>query len=392
MRVAVTKGTLWVPPTYFALQHALAMPEIDWRVFTLCARVSDPAARLDIDEAVPGAEIVPMRLRTVLKWGRIRAMARRIAAWEPDLIHQHQATWSLGAVEAARRTGAPLVTTLHGFDAHLGPREAKRTLFGPTGAWNAVNRTAAFAESDLLLAVSRHLADTAIQAGADPTRLEVHYQGVDTDWWTPTGIRGDNGAGALGSTGPRGTGGDAPIVLFVGALSRLKGVPELLTAHAALSDTPHRLVLVGDGPLRRDAKAAATADPSISVVGGLERTDVREWMRAASALVLPTRTTLGRAEAAGLVLLEAQACGLPVIANAVGGAPEMVAPACRGLLADETDSASLLGALRRVLSMSEEERTEMGARGRDWVVAQRSLTGAIGQLRDYYDRVLVRGA
>ena len=49
MRVALTKGTLLVPPTYFALSHALAMPELDWRVFTLAAHITDPAMTIPID-------------------------------------------------------------------------------------------------------------------------------------------------------------------------------------------------------------------------------------------------------------------------------------------------------------------------------------------------------
>ena len=98
MRVALTKGTLLVPPTYFALTHACAMPEYSWRAFTLAARVSDPAVTIPIVEACPGALDGPLPLRVAAQARGLGRMRRAITAWEPDVIHQHQATWSLPAV------------------------------------------------------------------------------------------------------------------------------------------------------------------------------------------------------------------------------------------------------------------------------------------------------
>ena len=114
MRVALTKGTLLVPPTYFALSHALAMPELDWQAFTLAARITDPSITIPIDEAAPRALGSPLPLRVAAQARGLGRMRRAISAWNPDVIHQHQATWSLPAVGAARDTGAPLVVTLHG--------------------------------------------------------------------------------------------------------------------------------------------------------------------------------------------------------------------------------------------------------------------------------------
>ncbi len=107
MRVALTKGTLLVPPTYFALSHALAMPELDWRAFTLAARITDPTVTVPIDEAAPRALGSPLPLRVTAQARGMGQMRRAITAWNPDVIHQHQATWSLPAVGAARETGVP---------------------------------------------------------------------------------------------------------------------------------------------------------------------------------------------------------------------------------------------------------------------------------------------
>ena len=362
MRVALTKGTLLVPPTYFALSHALAMPELDWRAFTLAARITDPTVTVPIDEAAPRALGSPLPLRVTAQARGMGQMRRAITAWNPDVIHQHQATWSLPAVGAARETGVPLVVTLHGGDAY--PRLGR----GAGAAWNARNRTAAFEGASRLLAVSRYLADVALGAGADPERLSVHYQGVDTHWWTSASNTAESR--------------EEPVVLFVGALSRLKGVDDLARASASLvGRRPHRLVLAGDGPLAPALRAHAPAH--VTFTGRLDREGVRDWMRRTRVLVLPTKPTQGRQEAAGLVLLEAQACGVPVIAYRTGGTPEMIAPGA-SILSDERSPDALARSIDEALAWSEDEREDRGAACRAWVTHERSLRGSADQLRAIY--------
>ena len=370
VKVALTKGTLLVPPTYFALAHAAAMPDLSWQAFTLAARVRDPRVVVPIREASPGALSSSRAIRLVSEARGLGAMRRAITQGEPEVIHQHQATWSLPAVGAARDTGAPLVVTVHGADAY------RRLGRGPGAAWNDLNRRAAFGGAHRLLAVSRYLADVALASGAQRRRLRVHYQGVDTAWWHPGTGACDRGAG--GAPG-------VPIVLFVGALSHLKGVDDLVEASVRLHDAhPHSLVLVGEGPLSSTLVSRAPAH--VTVTGQLSREEVRDWMRRSHVLVLPTKPTRGRAEAAGLVLLEAQACGVPALAYATGGTPEMVAPGASVLTPGRT-STHLARTLGEALTWGDAERAERGLACRRWVEENRSLATSADQLRAVYREV-----
>ena len=194
---------------------------------------------------------------------------------------------------------------------------------------------------------------------------------MDTHWWTPA----PNAAESR----------EEPVVLFVGALSRLKGVDDLARASATLvGNRPHRLVLVGDGPLEAGLREHAPAH--VTFAGRLDHEGVRDWIRRAHVLVLPTKPTQGRQEAAGLVLLEAQACGVPVIAYSTGGTPEMTAPGA-SLLTQERSPDALARSIDEALAWSEDERADRGAQCRAWVDKERSLRASTEQLRAIYANV-----
>lgn len=142
---------------------------------------------------------------------------------------------------------------------------------------------------------------------------------------------------------------DAKILLNVGRLSREKGQAELIEAVAILrkqsTDRKLHVVFVGDGPDRsRLEHIAAEENVSDCVVFAAYQADVAPYYMLADAMVLSSRT-----EGSPNVLLEAMAAGLPIVATAVGGVPEIAAAAKAALLVQKKDPISLAQAIAKVL-------------------------------------------
>lgn len=370
MKIALTKSTLLVPPTYFAINHAQLLREThDFQFFTLAARLRDPAV------TVPIRDFVPWRTAS-FRWREraiplfLPAMERAIRSFAPDLIHQHFATWSQPAVRAAARTDTPLITTVHGADiAALGKPASTAML-----RWHHRNIRLARDHSSRVLAVSEYLAGRALAGGFVADRIQVHYQGVDTDFFTPA-----QPESAL--NGP-------PQVLFVGALNEQKGIRDLLRISTGLiGSTEHVLVIAGDGPLRDEVHRVAAQWPHIRLLGSVGREAVRELLRGATVLIAPSQEYHGVREAAGLVLLEAQACGTPVLAYRSGGIGEMVSGRGSGMLVPEGDVPALQDALRQVLELGAEEYARMRRSSREFTVAERSLHKSCAELSRHYEEV-----
>lgn len=377
-RVAVTKATLRIPPTYFAVQHtehlmAEQPAGFTVRTFAMALQVDDPAVQrsgLDLVE-VAALRRGSFRAKEVTMPLAFAAFTRAVVAFDPDVIHQHFATWSTPAVQASRRSSAPLLVTLHGADvfAALRPLSALPLRGRPMLAWHQASVSRAFRAATRVLPVSRYLADRAIEAGVDPSKIEVHYQGIDTDYFTP------------GRGSPTGV----PEVVFVGTFSQAKGVLDLVeSSKSIVGRFPHRLVFIGRGPLLDALRGAAREYPHIEVVGSLPRDAVRDRLRAAQLLVLPTQINNGSREAAGLVLLEAQACGVPVVTYDSGGAPEMLDNDRTGRVVAERDIGALSAAISDILGLRPVERARLGADARAWVVANRSLAASAARLGELY--------
>jgi starch synthase len=203
-----------------------------------------------------------------------------------------------------------------------------------------------------VIAVSEHEAACLIKMGVARDRIRMIPNGVDVGEFAEVGTRRDR---------------HELVGLFVGRLdSDQKGLDVLIRAMSKLPQNhPLRIRLVGEDwggaeLLRHLAQRLGVAD-RVTMVGKLSRQKVVREFAEADFLVLPSRF-----EPFGIVLLEAMAAGLPVIASRVGGIPEIVAEGETGLLV-EPDNPDALAEAMRLLSQDEDLRFSMGRTARERV-------------------------
>jgi glycosyltransferase involved in cell wall biosynthesis len=161
-----------------------------------------------------------------------------------------------------------------------------------------------------------------------------------------------------------------PLLLFVGRLVPYKGVDVLLRAIATLDA---RLVVVGDGPMRAalEAQAASSGGGRVTFVGSVADSELAALYHACDVFVLPSVT---RAEAFGMVQVEAMACGKPVVSTAVpSGVPWVNQHEVTGLVVRPGDAGELSRALQMLLA-SPSLRGQLGAAGRARVAAEFTAT------------------
>lgn len=331
------------------------------------------------------------RVRYTLSGGGGAPMGELLAAAQPDLVHAH---FGVDGVYAARvrrgmeqRAGTglpgrvPLVVTFHGFDA---TRTIGSYLRAPKVAhlWYLLRRRALAKDPRVHgIAVSRYIAARLAALGFPPERVHLHYIGIDPRRFAPSS--------AAESRAPAG----APRVLTIARLVEKKGTVYLLRAVAALAARFPALTLrvIGEGPLRGalEGEAARLGIADRVVFLGAQPGDVvRAELAAAGLFALTSVTaTSGDAEGMGIVLLEAAATGLPVIASHHGGMVEAVIDGETGLLCPERDVTAIAAAIEALITNPDRART-MGAAGRAMVEKEFDVRTQTAKLEQIYDRIL----
>lgn len=279
--------------------------------------------------ALPGAggELAQM---TVV-WHLLRQAARDL---RPDVIVFHSSTLAWPAIATARRAGARSVFVVQALIRDRIDQGANPYGRVTTALYGASNHHA-LRHSDRVACVSEHMASVARAEGAAPQRI----------WVVPNPIELDRFAAGADAAA---TGADAERdidVLFVGRLSREKGVDLLLEAMRSIPGHP-RLVIAGDGPLKAELEQQARqAGIAAEFMGWIGPHDLPPLVARAHVQVVPSRS-----EPQGVVVIEALATGTPVIGARVGGIPEMVHDGETGWLVAPNDPAALRAAISDALT------------------------------------------
>ncbi|WP_309097298.1 glycogen synthase [Streptomyces sp.] len=282
-----------------------------------------------------------------------------------ELVHSH--TWyaNLGGHLAKLLYGIPHVMTAHSLEP-LRPWKAEQLGGGyELSSW--AERTAIEA-ADAVIAVSGAMREDILGCypALDPDKVHVVHNGIDTSLYRP-----DHGTDALDRIG---LDRSRPYVLFVGRITRQKGVPHLLRAVRDI-DPAAQVVLCAGAPdtpeIDREfrelfAELSEVRDGVFWIPKMLPRPEVIQLLTHAALFVCPSVY-----EPLGIVNLEAMACGTPVVASAVGGIPEVVDDGRTGLLVPAGDGfeAGLARAMDTVLGDPAAAR-RMGEAGRERAVGE----------------------
>ncbi|MEO8467868.1 MAG: glycosyltransferase [Gammaproteobacteria bacterium] len=315
----------------------------------------------------PTGQIAPVAMSGELDVGMLPRLVRTIRLAQPDLVHVHS------------RRGADLYGGLAAVMAGV-PTVLTRRVDAAEPKWLARLKYRPYA---VVVALSRAIEAQLAAAGIDDTRCARIPSAVDTAMYRPDPAARERVLSAFGLRN------DALVVAVVAQLIERKGhlrllplLPELARAEPRL-----RVVCLGRGPLKQRLERAV-AERGLSHIVTLAgfRDDLPRLMPGFDMVVHPAER-----EGLGLALLEAAAAGVPVVACAAGGVPEIVEHDATGLLAPVGDAAALQDAIARLIA-APEGRKRLGAAARARAERRFGVADLVAAHVSLYERVLGESA
>jgi glycosyltransferase involved in cell wall biosynthesis len=364
-RVLVFTETALALSETFIADHCRSLSKYDYRLVALHGNHENHSdvPRYFLFDSKPSRVA-----RLAFRLGHSQQLNMAIEQFKPDLIHAHYLTNGAFLLPYAKRHGIPLVTTAHGHDATRPIR------------WNSaydqlyrLQRQRLIEHCDLVLPVSNYLRSKLVVAGFPPDRTRTHYLGIPLQDAPPVSIENN-----------------PPRIVFVGRLVAKKGIDMVLAAFAVVQRTrpDAELHIVGDGPLRALVEASASTIGNVTIHGAQQPARTREIMATARLLTLPSRPAVdGDIEGFGLVLIEAQALGTPVVTSNQGGTAEALIDGVTGLAVDPSNETELAAAFLTLLNKPEQARA-MGVKAYAFVRENFDIERQTASLERIYDSLL----
>jgi glycosyltransferase involved in cell wall biosynthesis len=308
-------------------------PNLWDRSMFLFAREGPYLAEVDPSIAITSAD-------TASRWGRWRALRSFIARERPDLVMAFLSFFSALSAARAANTRAKVVFNLQTpMSAFLTDADYHWRRSWHKAAFAAVARVG-YAAADLIIATSHGVArDLTGAFGIDPDRIRVLANPVDLDR-VRAAIAEPLDAAVLPP-------GDAPLIVAAGRLAEAKNYPLMIDAFAMLRQRmPARLCILGQGELEGELRQLIVArglSGSVSLAGF----QANPWKYIAKADVF---LLTSRYEGFGNVLIEAMACGVPVVTTASAGTRDIVQSGTDGVLIEAHTASAIADVLFRLLS------------------------------------------
>lgn len=307
---------------------------------------------------------------TYILFGSMKKITSRLKTKKPILIHAHFGVDGVYALKLAKPLNIPLVTTLHGYDVTTKDKTFFLSL--KPALWRYVFfRHKLFKECSLFLCASKYIQQKAIEKGCPKHKTLVHYIGVDTKK-----MKRDNSTQRNGKN-----------ILHVARLTKQKGTTYLIKAFAKLlKQTPDlKLTIIGEGTMKNQLKSLTKnlhVSDKTTFLGALPHEAVIKEMDKSDIFVLPSIN-----EGLGMVLLEASAMELPIVATRSGGIAEVVEDGMSGFLFERENFKELTDKLSLLL-YDKQLRLKMGKAGRDRMVRDFDIKKQTEKLEQIYTNVL----
>lgn len=356
MRIVHTEASCgWGGQEIRILEEARGLIARGHQVVVLCPAESKIYAE-GPRRGVP-TEALPIRYKRLGGWWALR---RWLAGHEADVVNTHSSadTWLAALACKTLRRPPPLVRTRH-ISAPIPQSATSRWLYA-----RAVCQVVTTGE-DLRLQVMR-------ETGVAPERIRSIPTGVDMNRYCP-------GDAALRRR-ELGLPADKLLLGIVATLRSWKGHEHLLAALARLARDDVLLVVVGDGPQRARLEALAAAPDlagRVRFVG--QQQDVAPWFQALDLAVLPSYANEGVPQS----LIQAMACGIPVVSTPVGAIGELVQDGDTGRLVPPADPVALAAAIADLLDRPE-ERARLAGNGLARVRARHGLDRMVERMEEVF--------
>lgn len=328
---------------------------------------------------IPGAAAKTVG-RYVLRLHQLLGLPHRstvvaLRATGARLVHVHFGTDATDIWPSVKAAGLPMTVTLHGYDINV-HRQWWEAGHGGVHRRVYPRRLLQMAQEPAVhfIAVSRAIKRRAIEYGIPEDKITVCYIGVDTERFKPGGLPTDQ---------------RRERILFVGRMVEKKAPLLLIRAFAEVrKQVPEaELAMIGDGPLLKDARLLAQAlDVPVEFLGAQFTDVVLAQLHLARIFCLPSVTAEnGDAEGFGLVILEAQASGVPVVTSALGGAAEGVLDGRTGHIFEEHDMHAMVQGLLGFIGLGP-ARVAASAAATQYVQARFDVRDCSARLEHIFDR------
>ena len=310
---------------------------------------------------------IPVHLQDLRNRWVAREVAQLCAAWRPDVVHTHN-LYGLSPIvwSTAKKQGIPVVHTAH--DCYLlsptgNLRHAWEQDGGLVRAFRAIYRWWYLSQTrhvNVFCVPSQHHLDLHRRFGCRAAAYRVVKNGVRESRLAATEFGRDK---------------DGPLaVLYLGRLESHKGIPVLLEAAEQLAGCRIRIALAGAGSLEPEVRRAADRMPHLDFEGFVSGEKRQRLFEQSDLLVLPSVCL----ECFGTVVLEALACGIPVVVTDIGGPAELIEDGSNGFMIPPNDAKALADLLRD-LSIAPERVRSLRANAR-----QSARDGTIEHMTDAY--------